>query len=173
MRGKKKTSESFTVTTHLTMPNDTNHLGDLMGGILMRWMDIAGAMAGMRHCNSPVVTAGVDHVSFDQPIPLGSVVILEGRVTRTFTTSLEVYIEVFKEDLDGERSRCNEAFFTFVSLDRETRRPKEAPAVVPETDRDHELYEGALRRRELRLIMAGRMEPGEAAHLKELFTGLP
>lgn len=173
MREKKKSSDSFTVTTHLTMPNDTNHLGDLMGGILMRWMDIAGAMAGMRHCNSPVVTAGVDHVSFDQSIPLGSVVVLEGRVTRSFTTSLEVYIEVFKEDLDGKRIRCNEAFFTFVSLDRETRRPKEAPLLIPESNKEHELYESALRRRELRLIMAGRMEPEEASHLKELFRTIP
>jgi len=155
--------------THLTMPNDTNHLGDLMGGILMRWMDIAGAMAGMRHCNSPVVTAGVDHVSFDQPIPLGSMVILEGRVTRAFNTSLEVYIEVFKEDLDGSRVKCNEAFFTFVSLDRHTRKPNLTPLLVPETKREQELHDGALRRRDLRLIMAGRLEPGEAEHLKALF----
>lgn len=155
--------------THLTMPNDTNHLGDLMGGILMQWMDIVSAMAGMRHCNSPVVTAGVDHVSFDQPIPLGSMVILEGRVTRAFTTSIEVYIEVYKENLDGERTKCNEAFFTFVSLDRESRKPIETPLVEPKSVREQELHDGALRRRELRLIMAGRMKPGEADHLKALF----
>ncbi len=155
--------------THLVMPNDTNHLGDLMGGILMRWMDVAGAMAGMRHCNSPVVTAGVDHVSFDLSIPLGAMVVLEGWVTRAFTTSIEVFIEVFKEDLDGQRTKCNEAFFTFVSLDRETRKPIQTPLVEPGTKREHALYDGALRRRELRLIMAGRMEPGEAGHLKALF----
>lgn len=155
--------------THLTMPNDTNHLGDLMGGILMQWMDIVSAMAGMRHCNSPVVTAGVDHVSFDQPIPLGSMVILEGRVTRAFTTSIEVYIEVYKENLDGERTKCNEAFFTFVSLDRESRKPIETPLVEPKSVREQELHDGVLRRRELRLIMAGRMKPGEADHLKALF----
>lgn len=169
MRRKKKPHDSFTTMTHLVMPNDTNHLGDLMGGILMRWMDIVGAMAGMRHCNSSVVTAGVDHVSFDRSIPLGAMVILEGWVTRAFTTSIEVYIEVYKENLDGERTKCNEAFFTFVSLDRETRKPIKTPLVVPESAREQELHDGALRRRELRLIMAGRMKPGQADHLKALF----
>ena len=169
MRKKKNSKDSFTVMTHLVMPNDTNHLGDLMGGILMRWMDITGAMAGMRHCNSPVVTAGVDQVSFDQSIPLGSMVILNGWVTRVFTTSLEVYIEVYKEDLDGHRIKCNQAFFTFVSLDRNTRKPNVAPIVEPESQQEKDLFEGALRRRELRLIMAGRMKPGEADNLKALF----
>lgn len=155
--------------TQLIMPNDTNHLGDLMGGILLRWMDIAGAMAGGRHCNTPVVTAAVDNVSFDQPIPLGSMVILEAWVTRAFTTSFEVYMEVFTEQLDGNRIKCNEAFFTFVALDKDTRKPILTPIVEPVSDRDKELYDGALRRRELRLIMAGRMKPEEAKNLKELF----
>lgn len=155
--------------TQLTMPNDTNYLGDLMGGILMKWMDIAGAMSAMRHCNNPVVTAAVDHVSFRQAIPLGAMVVLEAFVTRTFNTSLEVYIEVFKEDLNGERIKCNEAFLTFVSLDPVSRVPIPVPEVVPETPRQKELFEGAVNRRELRLVMAGRLKPAEAGHLKKIF----
>lgn len=169
MRRTKKSSDSYTVMTQLIMPNDTNHLGDLMGGILLRWMDIAGALAGTRHCNTPVVTAAVDNVSFEQPIPLGTMVILEAWVTRTFNTSLEIYMEVFMEHLDGTRTKCNEAFFTFVALDQESRKPVVTPLVEPATDREKELYDGALRRRELRLIMAGRMKPGEADNLKALF----
>ncbi len=169
MRKEKFCEESLTVMTHLTMPNDTNHLGDLMGGTLMQWMDIVSAMAGMRHCNAPVVTAGVDHVSFEKPIPLGAMVILESFVTRTFNTSLEVYTEVHKENLDGERTKCNEAFFTFVALDRETRKPITTPRAIPKSDKERELHEGALRRRELRLIMAGRIQPKDATNLKRLF----
>lgn len=169
MRKEKFCEDSFTVMTHLTMPNDTNHLGDLMGGILMQWMDIVSAMAGMRHCNAPVVTAGVDHVSFEKPIPLGAMVILESFVSRTFNTSLEVYIEVFKEDLDGERTKCNEAFFTFVALDRETRKPISTPRVIPQSEKEIRLHEAALRRRELRLIMSGRILPKDASNLKQLF----
>lgn len=169
MRKTKKSSESYTVMTQLTMPNDSNHLGNLMGGVLMRWMDIAGAMIGMRHCNTAVVTAAVDHVSFELPISLGSMVILEGWVTRAFNTSIEIYLEVFTENFEGERTKCNEAFFTFVALDRESRRPVEVPLVQPETPKEKELYDGALRRRELRLIMAGRMKPEDAGNLRDLF----
>ena len=173
MRKSKKSSDSFTVMTQLIMPNDTNHLGNLMGGILLRWMDVAGAMAGMRHCNAPVVTAAVDNVSFEQPIPLGTMVVIEGRVSRAFSTSCEVYMEVYTEQLDGERTKCNEAFFTFVAVDPDSRKPVMAPLVKPQTDREKELYDGALRRRELRLIMAGRMKPQEAKNLKELFDYRP
>jgi len=159
----------MTVMTQLILPNDTNHLGDLMGGTLMRWMDMAGAMAAMRHTNTPVVTAAVDHVSFQKGIPLGSMVVLETFVTRVFRTSLEVFIEVYKEDLDGDRVKCNEAFLTFVALDEATRKPIPAPDVLPETPRQKELFDGALRRRELRLVMAGRMKPEEAGDLRKLF----
>lgn len=167
---KRKTcGQSLTTMTQLILPNDTNHLGDLMGGTLMRWMDMAGAMAAMRHTNSPVVTAAVDHVSFQKGIPLGAMVVLEAFVTRTFRTSLEVFIEVFKEDLNGERIKCNEAFLTFVALDAQTQRPTPVPAIEAVTKREIELYEGALRRRELRLVMAGRMKPEEADDIKKLF----
>lgn len=169
MRKEKNCKESFTVMTHLTMPNDTNYLGDLMGGTLMQWMDIVSAMAGMRHCNAPVVTAGVDHVSFEKPIPLDAMVILESFVTRTFNTSLEVYTVVYKENLDGERAKCNEAFFTFVALDRKTKKPITTPKAIPQSDKEKELHEGALRRRELRLIMAGRIQPKDATNLRKLF----
>src|SRR5699024_1983779 len=144
MKQSKTCGESMTVMTQLILPNDTNHLGDLMGGTLMRWMDMAGAMAAMRHTNTPVVTAAVDHVSFQKGIPLGSMVVLETFVTRVFRTSLEVFIEVYKEDLDGDRVKCNEAFLTFVALDEATRKPIPAPDALPETPRQKELFHGAL-----------------------------
>lgn len=169
MKQSKTCRESLTIMTQLILPNDTNHLGDLMGGTLMRWMDMAGAMAAMRHTNTPVVTAAVDHVSFQKGIPLGSMVILEAFVTRTFRTSLEVFIEVHKENLHGEKIKCNEAFLTFVALDEESRKPVPAQEIIPESSREKELYAGALRRRELRLVMAGRMKPEEAGDLRKLF----
>src|SRR5690606_41668642 len=138
--------------------------------IQLPWMSIAADVAGSRHCITPVVTAAVHNVSFDEPIPLGSMVILEAWVTRAFSTSFEVYMEVFTEPLDGNRIKCNEAFFTFVALDKDTRKPILTPLVDPVNDRDKELYDGALRRRELRLIMAGRMKPEEAKNLMELFN---
>lgn len=169
MRRKKKASDSFTVMTQLIMPNDTNHLGNLMGGILLRWMDVAGALSAMRHCNAPVVTAAVDNVSFEQPIPLGTTVIIEGWVTRSFTTSCEVFMEVYAEKLDGTRIKSNEAFFTYVAVDPDKHKPVVAALVEPETEREKELHDGALRRRELRLMMAGRLKPDQADQLKKLF----
>lgn len=170
MPNPKKAKDSYTVMTQLIMPNDTNHLGNLMGGVMMRWMDIVGALSGMRHCNSPVVTAAVDHISFKEPIKLGSMITLESFVTRSFNTSLEVYVEVFSESLKGEKIKCNDAFFTFVALDEESRKPCATPEVIPESKRECELYESAIRRRELRLIMSGRIEPKNADNLKKLFV---
>ncbi|WP_236980699.1 acyl-CoA thioesterase [Membranihabitans maritimus] len=170
MSSTKKVKDSHTIMTQLIMPNDTNHLGNLMGGVMMRWMDIVCALSAMRHCNTPVVTAAVDHISFQQPIDLGSMITLEGFVTRTFRTSLEVFVEVYSEDLKGTKTKCNDAFFTFVSLDEDTKRPSKAPGIIPESKREKELFEGALRRRDLRLIMAGRMDPKSADHLKKIFS---
>ncbi|GAA5222222.1 acyl-CoA thioesterase [Membranihabitans marinus] len=166
----KKVKDSHTVMTQLILPNDTNHLGNLMGGVMMRWMDIVCALSGMRHCNGPVVTAAVDHISFNEPIALGSMITLECFVTRAFKTSLEVYVEVFSESFSGVKTKCNEAFFTFVALDEETKKPVKVPAVIPESERELQLYESALRRRELRLIMSGRIDPKDADSLKMLFS---
>ncbi len=165
----KKVSESVTIMNELVLPNDTNSFGNLMGGRLMYWMDIAAAIASSRHSNIPVMTVSVDNLSFKSPIKLGNVVHIEAKVCRAFTTSMEVYLKVWGEDLLHQyKYESNEAFFTFVALD-ESGKPTPVPQVVPETDKDKKLYEGALRRRQLRLIMAGKMKPHDANELKALF----
>lgn len=166
----KKVSESITIMTEMVMPNDTNPMGNLMGGNLMRWMDIAGSVCAGKHTASHVVTASVDHVAFQRPIRNGDVVTLEARVVRAFHTSLEVYVEVFAHDIKGGNPRrCNHAYFTFVGLDDETMRPKPVPSVIPLSNEEMKQYEGSLKRRELRLILSGKMKPEEAMEIKSLF----
>jgi len=166
---KKKVEDSKTVMTQLVLPNDTNTLGNLMGGKLMHWMDIAAAMAAMKHCNCPVVTASADNISFENPISLGNMVTLEARVTRAFTTSMEIYVKVHGEDVASQyKYVSNEAFLTFVALDPHGK-PRKVCELVPETKTDKKLYDGALRRRQLRLILGGKMKPEDADELKALF----
>lgn len=169
----KVSSISKTTMTELVMPNDTNAFGNLMGGNLMKWMDIAGAICAGRHASNPVVTASVDNVSFQNGIKLGEVITLEAQVTRSFKSSLEVYIEVFVHDILNNTAniKTNHAYLTFVALDRKTLKPTAVPELLPETDREKELYEGASRRREIRLILAGRMKPSEAILVKEYLIG--
>jgi acyl-CoA hydrolase len=156
--------------TQLVMPNDTNHLGNLMGGNLMKWMDIACAMCASRHAQCAVVTASVDNISFKSPIRLGEICILNAWVTRAFNTSLEVFVEVFAENaITGEKRRANDAYFTFVGMDLSTQRPNQVAQIIPESEREQKLYEGASRRRELRLILSGRLKPSEATLLKDFF----
>jgi acyl-CoA hydrolase len=168
-RKKKNPKESFVSMTELVLPNDTNTLNNLMGGKLMHWMDVVSAIAGQKHCNSIVVTASVDNISFRSPIQLGNVVTLRARVTRAFTSSVEIRIDVEAENIpEGKRFDSNSAYFTFVAVDKNGH-PVEVPEVVPETDEEKELYNGALRRRQLRLILAGRMKPEDAKELKSIF----
>lgn len=165
----KPVKNSFTIMTELVLPNDTNSLGNLMGGNLLRWMDIASSVSAMKHCGTQVVTAAVDNVSFREPIRLSDVVCIEAQVTRAFNTSMEIYMEVFRESLRTKgRKKSNAAYYTFVSLDGEGN-PQAVPEVVPETEKEKERFEGALRRRELRLVLSGRMKPAEAEELKSLF----
>jgi len=166
----KKASESFVVMNEIVLPNDTNVFGNLMGGRLMYWMDIAAGMASGKHCNAPSMTASVDNISFKNPIKLGNVVHIEARVSRAFNTSMEIYIRVWGEDnLHQYKYESNEAYFTFVSLDP-NRNPRPVPALIPETEDEKKLYEGALRRRQIRLILGGKMKPDDASELKALFT---
>ncbi len=166
----KKVSDSKTIMTEMIMPNDTNPLGNLMGGNLLRWMDIAGGICAGKHCEKHTVTASVDHVSFQKPILVGDVITIEASTTRAFNTSVEVYVEVFAADIKGKNNRlCNNAYYTFVALDDETRRPTQVPAVLPLSNEEQQQYEGALRRREVRLILSKRMKPEDASNLKELF----
>ena len=165
----KKSSESFVIMTELVLPNDTNTLGNLMGGRLLHWMDIASAISAAKHCNRVVVTASVDFVDFKSAIKLGEVVELKAQVTRAFHTSMEVRIDVWAENMQsGDRRKANTAYYTFVAVDQ-TGSPIPVIGVEPETDFEKEVYDAAIRRRELRLVSAGRMKPEEAIHLKKIF----
>jgi acyl-CoA hydrolase len=166
---EKRPSQSETVMSELVLPNDTNTLGNLMGGRLMHWMDIAAAMSAMKHCNCPVVTASADNISFENPIKLGNVLTIEAKVTRAFSTSMEVYLRVYGEDLSAQyKYLSNEAYLTFVALDPNGK-PRPVPALIPETDDEIKKFEGALRRRQLRLILSGKMKPQDADELKKIF----
>ena len=168
---KTKTAESTkTIMTEIVLPNDTNTIGNLMGGKLLHWMDICAAISAHRCSNRIVVTASVNNVSFSHPIKLGDIVTLEAKVSRTFNSSMEVYIDVFVEDhRTGVRKQCNNAIYTFVAVDQ-IGSPISVPEVIAETDEEKDRYEGALRRRQLSLILAGKMKPAEATELKKLFA---
>ncbi len=129
----------------------------------------APAPFALKHSNRVVVTASVDNVSFSQGIHLGNIVTIEAKVTRAFNSSIEVHIKAWAEDIpSARRVKTNEAFFTFVAVDQ-LGRPIDVPEAIPETEEEIGLYEGALRRRQLRLVLAGRMKPEEATELKSIF----
>jgi acyl-CoA hydrolase len=170
MDNQKYVRESLTTMTEMVLPNDTNTLNNLMGGRLLYLMDVVAAIAAQKHSNCLVVTASVDNVSFAEPIPLGSIVTLQAHVTRVFNTSMEVHINVWADDYPNKkRTATNKAFYTFVALDNNTKLPIKTHEVVPETDEEKELFAGALRRRQLRLVLAGKMKPQDAKELKALF----
>ncbi|MCX6290871.1 MAG: acyl-CoA thioesterase [Bacteroidetes bacterium] len=165
----KTPQESMAVLTEIVLPNDTNTLGNLMGGRLLHWMDIASAIAAHRHCGRVVVTASVNNVSFNQPIKLGEIVTMHAKISRAFTSSMEVFIDVWIENNQtGEKKKCNEAIYTFVAVDQ-VGNPINVPPLVPETDEEQKRFTGALRRRQLSLILAGKMRPDDATELKALF----
>ncbi|WP_134088295.1 acyl-CoA thioesterase [Olivibacter sp. XZL3] len=169
---KKFAKESFTIMNELVLPNDTNTLNNLMGGRLLHWMDIAAAISAQKHCNRIVVTASVDNVSFRHPVKLGDVISIESQVTRAFNTSVEVRLQVYAQNIpSGSRIKSNEAFYTFVAIDQNSRTIA-VPELVPETEEEKELFDGALRRRQLRLILAGKMKPAEATELSNFFNQL-
>lgn len=169
MLKSKRPKESEVIMTEMVLPNDTNTLNNLMGGRLLHWMDICAAISAQRHSNRIVVTASVDNVSFKEPIRLGNIVTMKATVTRSFNSSMEVFIEVWAEDIPaGQRVSTNRAFYTFVAVDQNGR-PIEVPPLEVETDEEKELFISALRRRQLRLVLAGRMNPSEAVELKALF----
>ncbi|HLS70385.1 MAG TPA: acyl-CoA thioesterase [Chitinophagaceae bacterium] len=170
MQNKKTIQNTVTTMNEIVLPNDTNTLGNLMGGKLMYWMDIAAAMAAQKHCNNIVVTASVDNISFAKPIKVGNVLKIESRVTMAFNTSMEVYLKVWGEDLlTGEKHLTNEAYLTFVAIDDEGK-PVPVPEILAETDEEKEWQAGALRRRQLRLILGGKMKPEDANELRALFN---
>jgi len=166
----KKSADTQIIMTELVLPNDTNTFGNLMGGRLMYWMDIAAALSATKHCGAPVVTASVDNISFTSPIKLGNVVHIEAKVTRAFHTSMEVHLTVWGEDaLQQIRYKSNEAYFTFVAINTDGK-PKQILQLEPENEVEKKLFDGALRRRQVRLILGGKMKPEDADELKALFT---
>ncbi len=133
-------------------------------------MDIAAATEAQRHGNAPGVTASVDNISFENPVKLGNTVHIEAKVTRAFNTSMEIHLDVWGEDFTQQyKYKSNEAYYTFVALDP-NRRPRPVPQLVAETEKEKKLFEGALRRRQIRLILGGKMKPDDALELKALFT---
>lgn len=162
-------SETFASSSRIVLPNDTNTLGNLMGGQLLNWMDINAAISAHRHCRRVVVTAAVNNVSFDHAIRLGDIVSIESKVSRAFGSSMEVYLDVFVENhITGTRKKCNEAIYTFVAVDQ-LGAPIQVPELLPDTELEKQRFASALRRRQLSLILAGRMKPEEATELRALF----
>jgi len=165
----KTPKESLAISTHQVLPNDTNNLHNLFGGRLLEWMDVIAAISAHRHCRQVVVTATVNHVAFHSTIPYGSIVTLEAKVSRAFHSSMEVFIDCFVEDpVSGERVKSNEAIYTFVAIDKQGK-PSPIPPVIPETEQEKRRYEGALCRKQLALIQAGKLRPEEATELRKLF----
>lgn len=166
----KTPTQSRTTMTDMVLPSETNALQNLFGGELLARMDRAASIAAGRHSRRITVTASVNHVAFNLAIPLGSVVTVEAVVSRAYNTSMEVYIDVWIEDrYTGKRTKANEAIYTFVAVD-DTGTPTEVPELVPETPLEISRFEGALRRKQLSLVLAGKMKPENATELKALFT---
>jgi len=162
-------SQSKTIVTDLVLPSETNPINNLFGGELLARMDRAASIAARRHSRRIVVTASVNHVAFNRSVPLGSVVMIEAKVSRAFTSSMEVYMDVWIEDREsGERVKANEAIYTFVAVD-ETGRPVKVPELVPETELEKQRFDAALRRKQLSLLLAGKIKPSDATELKALF----
>jgi len=165
----KHPRDSKSIMTDLVLPSETNPINNLFGGELLARMDRAASIAARRHSRRIVVTASVNHVAFNRSVPLGSVVTVEAKVSRAFNTSMEVYMDVWIEDREsGECLKANEAIYTFVAVD-ESGRPVKVPELQPETEEEITRFDGALRRKQLSLVLAGKMKPNDATELKALF----
>ena len=152
----KPVSESASEYCELALPNDANGLGNVLGGKVMHLVDLAGAMAAMRHARRPVVTASVDSLHFLHPVRIGQLLILQSSVNRVFRTSMEVGVRVLAENLlTGERVHTCSAYLTFVALDADGKATPVAP-VIPETEQQKRWYRQAEERREYRLAMRNR-----------------
>lgn len=170
MTKNTRTPEStLAINTEIVLPNDTNTLGNLMGGKLLHWMDVIAAISAHRLCKRVCVTAAVNNVTFPKPIKLGDIVTLRSKVSRTFNSSMEIFIDVYVEDRStSDQFKVNEAIYTFVAVDQ-LGNPIHVPEVSPETEEEKSRFDGALRRRQLSLILARKMKPSDATELKALF----
>ena len=169
MTAKRTPESTLAINTEIVLPNDTNTLGNLMGGKLLHWMDVIAAISAHRLCKRVCVTASVNNVTFPKPIKLGDIVTLRSKVSRSFSSSMEIYIDVFVEDRSSsEKIKVNEAIYTFVAVDQ-LGNPISVPEIEPVTDEEKARFDGALRRKQLSLILAGKMKPSDATELKALF----
>ena len=165
----KTPKDSLAILTDIVLPGETNPLDNLFGGELLARMDRASSIAAQRHSRRIVVTASVNHVAFTKAVPVGSVVTIEAKVSRAFRTSMEIFVDVWIEDRESqERTKVNEGIYTFVAVDR-TGSPVKIAQIIPETDLEKERYEGALRRKQLSLVLSKKMKPSDATELKALF----
>jgi acyl-CoA hydrolase len=147
----KRWQDSAAETVQVVLPNDSNPLGFILGGTVMHLIDITGAIACHRHTNTLALTAGVDSLDFIHPIKVGDLIILKSRVNCAFTTSLEVEVEVFSEEIQtGDRKLTSRAYLTFVSLDKDGR-PTKVPPLIADTPDDEERCRAAHARRAERL----------------------
>jgi len=154
----KAVHASVSEYSELALPNDTNGLGNVLGGKVMHLVDLAAAMAGLRHARRPVVTASVDSLHFIHPVRIGQLIVLRSSVNRVFHTSMEIGVQVETENLlTGEKLHTCSAYLTFVALD-ENKRPTAVPPVIPETAEEKRRYEEAGARREYRLALRNRLK---------------
>tara|TARA_B100001093_G_C26840141_1_gene1020169 strand:- start:1236 stop:1760 length:525 start_codon:yes stop_codon:yes gene_type:complete len=164
---KKKATESLAIQTKMVLPNDTNPLNTLFGGRLLEWMDEIASISAHKHSGRVVVTASINNVSFDEPIFAGEIVSLQAKVSRSYNSSMEVFVDVFVENSDGSKKKCNEAIYNFVAIDQ-NRNPIGVPPLVPETQEEKDRFDSALRRKQLSLVLAGRLNPEDATELKSV-----
>ena len=165
----KTPENSKTIQTDLVLPGDTNSLNSLFGGELLARMDRVASIAAIKHSEQIVVTASVNNVAFGEPVPVGSILTIEAKVSRAFNSSMEVFIDVWKQNkTNPQKTKVNEAIFTFVALDKQGKIVK-VPQIVPETNLEKERFAAALRRRQLSLVLAGKLSAKEATELKALF----
>ena len=161
--------ESKTIQTDFVLPADTNSLNNLFGGELLARMDKVASIAAIKHSEEIVVTASINNVAFGEPVPNGSILTLEAKVSRAFNSSMEVFIDVWKQNkTDKMKVKVNEAIYTFVAVNQRGK-PVKVPLIIPQSELEQKRYDAALRRRQLSLVLAGKMDPSEATELKAIF----
>lgn len=151
----KTPAESETIMTEVILPNDTNPLGILMGGKMMQWMDIASAICAQKHSEKIAVTASVREINFFHPVKLGDFVTIKATVTRTFNTSMEIFVEVRARNVlhQNKDTLTNNAFFNFVALDDESK-PTKVPILVPVSSEEQMRFEQALKRKKEKVLQS-------------------
>ena len=161
--------ESKTIQTDFVLPADTNSLNNLFGGELLARMDKVASIAAIKHSEEIVVTASINNVAFGEPVPNGSILTLEAKVSRAFNSSMEVFIDVWKQNkTDKKKVKVNEAIYTFVAVNQKGK-PVKVPLIIPQSELEQKRYDAALRRRQLSLVLTGKMDPSEATELKAIF----